>query len=121
MRNFPPTLTFQLVSRIIRHVRSVPNIVVEAHLDAEPGQGFSARRAFGGLSLILDGSADLMVPESEDAAAAFVAEASARGRTLSLAGLITHREPASAADAACRTAFGDAGCLKMILDWSDMR
>ncbi|NCA68601.1 MAG: chlorophyll synthesis pathway protein BchC [Sphingobacteriia bacterium] len=36
---------------------------------------------------------------------------------LSLAGLITHREPASNADAAYRTAFGDPDCLKMILDW----
>ncbi|RYC31180.1 chlorophyll synthesis pathway protein BchC [Lichenibacterium minor] len=44
----------------------------------------------------------------------------AAGR-LSLDGLVTHREPAAAADAACRTAFGDALCLKMILDWSDMR
>ena len=44
----------------------------------------------------------------------------AAGR-LSLDGLITHRERAAAADAACRTAFGDPDCLKMILDWSDMR
>lgn len=36
---------------------------------------------------------------------------------LSLAGLITHTEPASNAEAAYRTAFGDPGCLKMILDW----
>lgn len=36
---------------------------------------------------------------------------------LSLDGLITHREPASRADAAYRTAFGDPNCLKMILDW----
>ena len=36
---------------------------------------------------------------------------------LSLDGLITHRSPASQADAAYRTAFGDASCLKMILDW----
>ena len=36
---------------------------------------------------------------------------------LSLDGLITHHdEPTRAADA-YRTAFGDAGCLKMILDW----
>ena len=40
---------------------------------------------------------------------------------LSLGGLVTHREPAAQADPACRTAFGDPGCLKMILDWSDMR
>jgi bacteriochlorophyllide a dehydrogenase len=36
---------------------------------------------------------------------------------LSLAGLITHAEPASNALAAYRTAFSDTGCLKMILDW----
>jgi bacteriochlorophyllide a dehydrogenase len=36
---------------------------------------------------------------------------------LSLDGLITHREKAEHADAAYRTAFGDAACLKMILDW----
>jgi len=36
---------------------------------------------------------------------------------LSLDELITHREPASAADAAYRTAFGDPACLKMVLDW----
>ena len=36
---------------------------------------------------------------------------------LSLDGLITHREEAVHADAAYRTAFGDAACLKMILDW----
>jgi 3-hydroxyethyl bacteriochlorophyllide a dehydrogenase len=37
---------------------------------------------------------------------------------LSLDGLITHRAPALDADAAYRTAFTDAACLKMILDWS---
>jgi 3-hydroxyethyl bacteriochlorophyllide a dehydrogenase len=36
---------------------------------------------------------------------------------LSLDGLITHRFPASRADDAYRTAFGDPSCLKMILDW----
>lgn len=36
---------------------------------------------------------------------------------LSLAGLITHTCPASAAPEAYATAFGDAACLKMILDW----
>jgi 3-hydroxyethyl bacteriochlorophyllide a dehydrogenase len=36
---------------------------------------------------------------------------------LSLDGLITHREPASAASDAYRTAFTDPDCLKMILDW----
>jgi 3-hydroxyethyl bacteriochlorophyllide a dehydrogenase len=38
---------------------------------------------------------------------------------LSLDGLITHRSPASDADAAYRTAFGDPACLKMTLDWRD--
>jgi bacteriochlorophyllide a dehydrogenase len=36
---------------------------------------------------------------------------------LALDGLITHRQPAAAADAAYRTAFNDPACLKMILDW----
>jgi 3-hydroxyethyl bacteriochlorophyllide a dehydrogenase len=36
---------------------------------------------------------------------------------LSLDGLITHREPALSAPDAYRTAFGDARCLKMVLDW----
>ena len=36
---------------------------------------------------------------------------------LSLGGLITHRSAAAEAAAAYRTAFEDAGCLKMILDW----
>lgn len=36
---------------------------------------------------------------------------------LSLDGLITHRESPQAAAAAYRTAFEDADCLKMILDW----
>ena len=40
----------------------------------------------------------------------------AAGR-LSLDGLITHRREAGAADEAYRQAFGDAACLKMILDW----
>jgi 3-hydroxyethyl bacteriochlorophyllide a dehydrogenase len=37
---------------------------------------------------------------------------------LSLDGLITHRMAASAAQQAYATAFGEPGCLKMILDWS---
>ena len=36
---------------------------------------------------------------------------------LSLDGLITHHHDATQADTAYRTAFGDADCLKMILDW----
>ena len=36
---------------------------------------------------------------------------------LSLAGLITHIRPATRAADAYQTAFTDAGCLKMILDW----
>jgi len=41
----------------------------------------------------------------------------AESRQLSLDGLITHRSPADQADSAYRTAFGDPGCLKMVLDW----
>jgi 3-hydroxyethyl bacteriochlorophyllide a dehydrogenase len=40
----------------------------------------------------------------------------ASGR-LSLDGLITHRSDAAAAESAYRTAFTDAACLKMVLDW----
>jgi bacteriochlorophyllide a dehydrogenase len=40
----------------------------------------------------------------------------AAGR-LSLAGLVSHRRPASEAESAYRTAFEDSSCLKMILDW----
>jgi 3-hydroxyethyl bacteriochlorophyllide a dehydrogenase len=41
----------------------------------------------------------------------------ARGGALSLDGLITHCSEAGSAAAAYRTAFTDAACLKMILDW----
>jgi bacteriochlorophyllide a dehydrogenase len=36
---------------------------------------------------------------------------------LSLDGLITHHSMPTHADDAYRTAFGDADCLKMVLDW----
>jgi 3-hydroxyethyl bacteriochlorophyllide a dehydrogenase len=49
-----------------------------------------------------------------------VAERVASGR-LSLDGLITHRAAADQADTAYRTAFGDAACLKMVLDWRPMQ
>lgn len=39
---------------------------------------------------------------------------------LSLAGLISHRAPARDAASAYATAFGDPGCLKMILDWKGL-
>ncbi len=39
------------------------------------------------------------------------------GGRLRLDGLITHRQPATDAPAAYRTAFTDPACLKMILDW----
>ena len=41
-----------------------------------------------------------------------------RNGQLSLEGLITHTEPCTRAPQAYETAFGDAACLKMILDWS---
>ena len=41
----------------------------------------------------------------------------AESGALSLDGLITHRSDAADAATAYRTAFGDAGCLKMVLDW----
>ena len=51
-------------------------------------------------------------PADLTAAAALIAD----GR-LSLEGLITHRADASQAEVAYRTAFEDADCLKMIMDW----
>ena len=48
---------------------------------------------------------------------AAVAALAASG-ALSLDGLITHHEAAADAPSAYRTAFNDAACLKMILDWS---
>ncbi|MGA1327516.1 MAG: chlorophyll synthesis pathway protein BchC [Rubrivivax sp.] len=47
-----------------------------------------------------------------------VKELAESGR-LSLDGLITHHDVPAHADTAYRTAFGDADCLKMILDWRD--
>jgi bacteriochlorophyllide a dehydrogenase len=44
-------------------------------------------------------------------------EALVASGALSLDGLITHRRPAMAAAGAYETAFDDAACLKMILDW----
>ena len=38
---------------------------------------------------------------------------------LSLDGLVSHHAPASRAEDAYRTAFSDAACLKMVLDWRD--
>ena len=45
-----------------------------------------------------------------------VTQLAADGR-FSLDGLITHQAPAEDAAVAYRTAFGDASCLKMVLDW----
>jgi 3-hydroxyethyl bacteriochlorophyllide a dehydrogenase len=44
-------------------------------------------------------------------------KALAESGRLALDGLITHREDATRAPAAYRTAFGDPSCLKMVLDW----
>ena len=49
-----------------------------------------------------------------------VKELTETGR-LSLAGLITHDDVASHAANAYHTAFGDAACLKMVLDWREMQ
>lgn len=54
--------------------------------------------------------------EWKDSDLAAVLQWIAEGR-LSLDGLITHRAVAADADQAYRRAFGDSGCLKMILDW----
>ncbi len=44
----------------------------------------------------------------------------ARAGELSLDGLLTHCEPAATAATAYRTAFEDASCLKMLLDWKGL-
>lgn len=49
-----------------------------------------------------------------------VTELAETGR-LSLDGLITHHGAPERADAAYRTAFGDADCLKMVLDWRSLQ
>jgi 3-hydroxyethyl bacteriochlorophyllide a dehydrogenase len=49
-----------------------------------------------------------------------VKELTETGR-LSLDGLITHSDVATRADDAYRTAFGDAACLKMIIDWRTLQ
>jgi len=49
-----------------------------------------------------------------------VKELAESGR-LSLDGLITHHDVATHAGDAYRTAFGDAACLKMILDWRTLQ
>jgi 3-hydroxyethyl bacteriochlorophyllide a dehydrogenase len=49
-----------------------------------------------------------------------VKELAETGR-LNLDGLITHEMRAQHAHDAYRTAFGDAGCLKMVLDWSSLQ
>jgi len=50
-----------------------------------------------------------------------VIKAHAESGRLSLAGLITHREPAVEAARAYHTAFSDASCLKMVLDWRSVQ
>jgi 3-hydroxyethyl bacteriochlorophyllide a dehydrogenase len=52
-----------------------------------------------------------------DAADMVATRALIEAGALSLAGLVTHRRPASAAPEAYATAFEDPACLKMILDW----
>jgi 3-hydroxyethyl bacteriochlorophyllide a dehydrogenase len=42
------------------------------------------------------------------------------GGALALDGLVTHTAPATDAPAAYGTAFGDAACLKMVLDWRQL-
>ena len=49
-----------------------------------------------------------------------VKELAETGR-LSLDGLITHHDVPEHADLAYRTAFGDAECLKMVLDWRSLQ
>jgi len=108
-------------------------VIFDASGDASQLDQLIARMAPGGQLVLAGFYADLL---HFSFAPAFMREASIRVAAewkehdlqavrrlvesgyLSLEGLITHRMAASAAQQAYATAFGDPGCLKMILDWS---
>jgi threonine dehydrogenase-like Zn-dependent dehydrogenase len=108
-------------------------VIFDASGDASQLDQLIARMAPGGQLVLAGFYADLL---HFSFAPAFMREASIRVAAewkehdlqavrrlvesgyLSLDGLITHRMAASAAQQAYATAFGETGCLKMILDWS---
>ncbi len=109
--------------------------IVDASGDASLMDALIARLAFGG-ELVLAGfyespiafafppafmrEARLRIAAEWKPADLAAVTAMIRDGSLSLDGLITHRASAADAPAAYETAFGDAGCLKMILDWKGL-
>lgn len=110
--------------------------IIDASGDAGQLDQLIARLAPGGQLILAGFYAD---PLQFSFAPAFMREASIRvaaewkeadllavrslaeaGR-LSLDGLVTHRVPAGDALRAYETAFGDRGCLKMVMDWGACR
>ena len=108
-------------------------VIFDASGDASQLDQLIARMAPGGQLVLAGFYAD---PLHFSFAPAFMREASIRvaaewkehdlqavrqlveSGSLSLDGLLTHRMAASAAQQAYATAFGEPGCLKMVLDWS---
>jgi 3-hydroxyethyl bacteriochlorophyllide a dehydrogenase len=76
--------------------------------------GFYDRLSFGFPPAFMC-EATIRIPADVAAVTALIAD-----DRLSLDGLVTHVRPAAAANDAYVTAFGDAECLKMVLDWSDV-
>ena len=109
--------------------------IVDASGDASLMDALIARLAYGG-ELVLAGfyeapiafafppafmrEARLRIAAEWKAPDLAAVTAMIRNGSLSLDGLITHRASAAEAPAAYETAFGDPGCLKMILDWKGL-
>ena len=109
--------------------------IVDASGDASLLDALIARLAFGG-ELVLAGfyeapiafafppafmrEARLRIAAEWKAPDLAAVIAMVRDGSLSLDGLITHEVSAADAPAAYETAFGDARCLKMVLDWKHL-
>ncbi len=110
--------------RVIYDVSGAEGLLDELVLRLAPGgevvlAGFYDRLSFAYPPAFMREATIRIAAEFKPADLAAVATLVAAGR-LSLAGLVTHRLPAAAANDAYATAFGDSGCLKMILDWSNV-
>jgi 3-hydroxyethyl bacteriochlorophyllide a dehydrogenase len=110
-------------------------VVIDASGDATILDGLIARLGKGG-EVVLAGFYDRL---SFDFAPAFMREARIRiaaeftpadvaavqgliaSSALSLAGLVSHRRPATDAAGAYAQAFGDPDCLKMVIDWRNVQ
>ncbi len=79
---------------------------------------YSDRMSFAFAPAFMREARILIASQWQKADMAHVCALAADG-ALRLDGLITHRAPAQDAERAYEEAFSNAGCLKMILDWSD--